>query len=233
MPKISANQLIKEGASVVDELHYYPDREKVSGRMWGGNITLKKDGIEYHFKMWHHGGYSMTPDEALSEMDLEGVRTKDGEYHDAYWTTIQGKDGSLYLHSKKNGWFGDRSLEGKLFKDTLGKKTGEDKAVFEYHQNYNWQEGDDITPEVSRKLRDLGFIQIAGPPPGEPEGTKMQKYMGTEIAVRPGETARQAAQRLDAIWKEKPAPVKSRRTAREAARKRRQHNSGPSARGIK
>ena len=170
-----AIELIESGAKIVKPLDYYPSREKASGRMWGGDLTLEKDGITYHFEMWHHGGDEMSPEQALENVSLKGI-TKDGKYYDTYWYTLMDED-SILLYPK--GWFRDKEREevcSKLSSEDVlkhmvreeewvgGKKTHEIKK-----KNYNFAR-DNFSPKQEKALQKIGFIKIVSSKPKKKRG---------------------------------------------------------------
>ncbi len=161
---IKVVDLLRSGATIVDDLEYHYERPKASGAMWEGSMVLQKGNYTYYFKLWHHGGDTMSTREALDGLVLEGIKEEGGtsgpfkdSYYDLHWHSVR-SPGSIWIHPE--GWFGDKDLEKKLFRKSLGETTGNPDAVFEYHRNYNWQEAEDFTGDQKEKLRELGFKEL-------------------------------------------------------------------------
>lgn len=76
----------------------HPDREKVSGRMWGGSAEANINGVKIGLQMWHHGGDNETVESLKEHFYIKFVNGKD-----ASWHTVIREDG-LWFHEE--GWFG-------------------------------------------------------------------------------------------------------------------------------
>lgn len=131
-------KLLEKGAKAIKPLEWHPDREKASGRMWGGHGELELNDMLFIFEMWHHGGDAMTEDQAMDAISLKSIRV-DGKYYDVHWYTIMTVD-AIYLHT--TGWFYD-------------KKLGE--AIKGMQTNYNFDRSAGID---EAKLIALGFIKL-------------------------------------------------------------------------
>lgn len=132
-----------EGVQEV-EFHFYPDRAKSEGRMWGGSAVLTRGDVTFDFMMWAHlRDDGVMREEAEDHMSLRGVDV-DGKYHDLHWSSIMTED-SIYIHPK--GWFNNYNLEGEVREVLHGRK------------NYNF-ERDTLTPEQVKQLLQLGFYKL-------------------------------------------------------------------------
>jgi hypothetical protein len=130
------------GATQTKPLDYYADRQKSHGCMWGGEASLELNGVVFHFQLWHHGGDTLTKEQAEQEISLKGVKM-DGAYYDAYWHTFMTED-AIWLH--KEGWFGCN-------------KELENNRVVRMRRNYNFDRNEEAD---EGELTRLGFVKVVG-----------------------------------------------------------------------
>jgi len=139
---VRATTLLNQGATIVQPLKWNRARAKVSGYMWSGSLELEKDGVTYHFNMWHHGGDEMSEADVLEAISLKAI-TVDGKYYDIYWHTVMTED-EIYLHPE--GWFGNKRLEKEV--DRVVKRA-----------NYNFARNS-LSQEQKNALVELGFRKL-------------------------------------------------------------------------
>jgi hypothetical protein len=130
-----------KGAEVI-KFDYYPDRGKVSGRMWGGSAELKLDDTIYYLKLWWHGPEDDPGKEKIKEqLSINGIEYN-GKYYDIYWHTWISDEG-IFLQPE--GWFYNRELREKIEKE------------LPYRTNYNFEYNKQTPCDALCKL---GFIEI-------------------------------------------------------------------------
>lgn len=90
----------------VTEFKFSPDRQKASGRMYGGSAVAVFGDTRIELKLWYHGSDEETEDslrEHLYPSTVNGC--------DSYWHCLYDQN-SLWFHPA--GWFRDRELESKV-----------------------------------------------------------------------------------------------------------------------
>lgn len=126
---------------LVENFEFYPDREKVSGRMYGGEAIAILGDYEFHLKLWHHGSDNETKESLLPHLCIKSLIDKYGQYFDSYWHFLW-SDSEAWLHP--SGWFNDSPV-----KSALQSQFGE------WFPNSNAPQKFD-----SSKFAELGFIRI-------------------------------------------------------------------------
>ena len=92
--------------SKIQDFLFHADREKVSGRMWGGQALILLGEHRINLQLWHHGGDEETEERLAPHLTIRSVNG-----YDAYWHCLISED-AIWLHEV--GWFGDSVLEKQI-----------------------------------------------------------------------------------------------------------------------
>lgn len=96
----------------VKDFEFYPDRAKVSGRMYGGRATAEINGIIFHLELWYHGGDNETKESLIDKLSIKAITIGD-QFYDIGWYCIITQN-ELWLN--KDGWFGFEPEQEELQK---------------------------------------------------------------------------------------------------------------------
>jgi hypothetical protein len=115
----------------VQDFTFAADREKVSGRMWGGRALILLNEHRIHLQLWFHGSNEETAESLMPHLTVQSVNG-----YDANWHCLISED-AIWFH--EIGWFNDTDLE-KHIPD--GNPNFQSRQIPEHH------------------ARALGFVRI-------------------------------------------------------------------------
>jgi len=94
----------------ISNFEFYPERQKICGRMWSGSAISIVDDIKFNLQLWYHGDYKETEESLIKRLALKSMVHPTLPF-DLYWSAVWDEN---QLWSHPVGWFSDRELEKQI-----------------------------------------------------------------------------------------------------------------------